>query len=488
MQPIIFEEHSSVLQEWKKRGIQGKTLIYLDAHIDVQLVSQKRIEALEQCRTAAELAKLEKPHHTLPDMGYSYSIEDFLYPAYRLGMISRLIWVGPPPNDQENGEGKTPEEFMRMLESMEGVSLEDLSSFQMVDNMLTGKLLGLDMVACQYTDLVNLELPADSLIDIDIDYFVELPADEPWIDPQAVFTVLKQLPLTSDFVTLTRSVSSGYTPLRYRFFADYLAALWQGDNQLSSHYSRLFNMDEKLRQGNTEAAREGCIQELEKFPECAATYYLLSLIETNSQLVQSYQNKAGDLDVNFRHNVLRSICQLDSRELKFDENNLKELENQLETSETTPEELAISHLMLGILSGKLGNFRQVFKHHQIYNQKMGNRHPKLDLILGQLLLYAGYTQRATTFLQAALEDEISAGHAHSLLGTIYAKQGNLKQACEHFLPVSELMPVLSPPVKVLAKIYRQMGDEENYQAMSEKYRSLKMANLILSQKIAQSKH
>ncbi|MFM6052080.1 MAG: hypothetical protein ACKPA7_10635, partial [Sphaerospermopsis kisseleviana] len=113
-----------------------------------------------------------------------------------------------------------------MLESMEGVSLEDLSSFQMVDNMLTGKLLGLDMVACQYTDLVNLELPADSLIDIDIDYFVELPADEPWIDPQAVFTVLKQLPLTSDFVTLTRSVSSGYTPLRYRFFADYLAALW----------------------------------------------------------------------------------------------------------------------------------------------------------------------------------------------------------------------------------------------------------------------
>lgn len=481
MRTIIFEEHSSVLPEWKRRGIQGKTLIYLDAHIDLQLVSDKRIEALKNCTTADELAKFEKPHHMLPDHGYSYSIEDFLYPAYRLGIISRLIWVNPPQKDEHNREQKT-QEILRKLQSMEGVSLEDLSSFKLVGNILEGKLLGLDLVICDYRDLARLQVPQDSLIDIDIDYFIELPADEPWIDPQEVFASLQQLPLTSDFVTVTRSVSSGYMPLRYRFFADYLAALWQGDRQNSSHYSRLFDLDRKLRQTDTAAVVAGCLDELQQFPSCAATYYLLSLAESKTELARDYQNKAASLDANYRHSVLRCISALASRDLKFERTNLEEFEHQLETSETNQKELASAHLILGLLYSKLGDFRQVFKHHQIY-KKIRDRHPQLNFRLGNMLLQAGYLQRAASFLRAALEDDMTACGAHTLLGRLYVKQGNLKQACEHFLKVSELMPAFSQPANVLAKIYKQMGDEPNSQAMYKKYQHIQFASAILVQKL-----
>ncbi|WP_066384601.1 MULTISPECIES: UPF0489 family protein [unclassified Anabaena] len=481
MKPIIFEEHSAVLPEWKRRRIQGKTLIYLDAHIDLQLVSQQRIAALENCTTADELAKYEKPHHMLPDRGYSYSIEDFLYPAYRLGMISRLIWVSPPQNEEQNREQKI-KEILGKLQSMEGVSLEDLSSFKLVGTILEGKLLGLDVVICDYRDLTQLQLPEDSLIDIDIDYFIELPADEPWIDPQEVFTSLQKLPLTSDFVTLTRSVSSGYTPLRYRFIADYLAALWEGDRQKSSHYSRLFDLDKKLRDGEAEVVVAGCLEELQQFSDCATTYYLLSLAESNHELAQDYHKQAASLDVNYRYSVLRSISELASRDLKFERQNLEELEQQLEVSGVNQQELAIAHFTLGLLYSKLGDFRQVFKHHQIY-KKISTRHPQLNFRLGNLLLQAGYPQRAASFLHAALQDEMTACGAHSLLGRIYAKQGDLKQACQHFLKVSELMPAFSPPVNVLAKIYHQMGDESNSQAMYKKYQRIQLATAILVQKL-----
>ncbi|NMG07821.1 UPF0489 family protein [Brasilonema sp. UFV-L1] len=482
MKTIIFEEHSSVLPEWMRWGIKGKTLIYLDAHIDLQLVSQERIAALKNCQTADELAKFEKPHHMLPDRGYSYSIEDFLYPAYCLGIISRLIWVNPPQKSEQTREQKT-QEILGKLQSMEGVSLEDLSSLKLIGNILEGKLLGLDVVICDYRDLPQLQLPEDSLIDIDIDYFIELPADEPWIDPQEVFASLQKLPLTSDFVTITRSVSSGYMPLRYRFFADYLAALWLGDRQKSTHYSRLFHLDRRLGQTEAAAVVAGCLDELEKFPDCAATYYLLSLAESKAELAQEYQNKATNLDPNYRPSVLRSISELASRDLKFDRTNLEELENRLLTSVVNQEELAIAHFTLGLLYSKLGDFRQVFKHHQIY-KKISDRHPQLNFRLGNLLLQAGYPQRAASFLRGALQDDMTVCGAHSLLGRISVKQGDLKQASEHFLKVSELMPAFSQPANVLAKIYKQMGDEANSQAMYKKYQRIQLATAILVQKLA----
>jgi tetratricopeptide (TPR) repeat protein len=480
MKTLIFPEHASVLPDWKRRGVTGTTLIYLDAHIDLQFVSQERIEALKNCNTADELAKFEKPHHMMPDVGYSYSIEDFLYPAYCLGMISHLVWVCPPMHDNSQHEQKIQDIFKR-LQVMEGVSLENLASFQQVGNIITGKLLGLEVTICGYGDLAGMSLPADSLIDIDIDYFIALPVDEPWIDPQLVFARLKELPLTSDLVTLTRSVSSGYTPLRYSFIADYLAALWQEDRRAAEHYSRLFDLDRQLRQGDREAVTAGCLEEIRQFSDCGATYYLLSLTASDPELARQYARKAADLDPNYRDDILRSINELASRNLEFDSAKLAALEQQLATSEVDRSELALSHFVLGLLHSKLGNLRNVFKHHQIY-KKLLDRHPKLNLTLGNLLLQAGQPQRAIGFLRAALQDEVSVCGAHTSLGMIYAKQGDLQQAREHFLKVSEMMPAFSLPVNVLAKIYQQMGDEQNSQFMQKKYQSMQFTNAILAQK------
>jgi arginase family enzyme len=74
----IFEEHSEVLAHWFGNGVRNATLIYLDAHLDLQFVDPARIARLAACTSAAELARLESPHCLSPDRSACYGIEDFL--------------------------------------------------------------------------------------------------------------------------------------------------------------------------------------------------------------------------------------------------------------------------------------------------------------------------------------------------------------------------------------------------------------------------
>ena len=465
---LIFEEHSSVLPEWKRRGIQSRSIIYLDAHLDLQFISQARLETIQQCKTSEDLAQLEKPHFLLPDKGYSYSIEDFLYPAHRLGIIERLIWVCPP--NYFNSE-KDLSNFVQEFQLHENFTPEDLKSFQRTGNIITARLLGLDIVMCRYEDLAELEIPANSLIDIDTDYFVTPKGL--WIDPQQVFESLDRLPLESDFVTLTRSVSSGHTPLRYNFLADYLAALWGGDRQIWSHYARLFELDRKAQKGDPNGTVEGCLDELRRFPKSAATYYLLSLYEKNSDRSIEYHHKATSICPTYGIDVLRSACELLVLDRKFNRTTLEKLEQQLQDTQVSSEELPLIHVILGMLYGSLGKLRQTFKHYS-YCKKMTDRHPRLSLLLGKLLYQAGYFKRAITYTRGALLDDSTRPNAHLLLSHFYLKQQQLELAKENLLQAIELLPSCVKAVKMLANLYKRMGDEENYRAMLQRSQQMSL--------------
>jgi hypothetical protein len=164
MKTIITEEHSSQLHVWHELGWKNVTLIYFDAHLDFQHISDSRIEKLKQCHTTAEIAQLEKPHHMIPDKGYSYSIEDFLFAAHRLGIVQHVIWVMPTSNEQL----KNPINSIRMLQNRDGFGLKDFTSFEIVGNTVTATPLGLKLTICGYQDLQNLKLPENTFIDIDI--------------------------------------------------------------------------------------------------------------------------------------------------------------------------------------------------------------------------------------------------------------------------------------------------------------------------------
>ena len=479
MKVLTFEEHSSVLPEWWRRQVRARTLVYLDAHLDLQYVNGERLGHLEQCTTVQAVKRLEKPHHLLPDRDFSYSIEDFLYPAHRLGMIDRLIWVAPP-----HVETGYSEVAISQLEQMEGMILEELTSFKKVSGgWIEGRLLGLDITICSYLQLEMLPLPVDSLIDIDTDYFVAVPGDEAWVNPRNVCEVLNRLSLKPEFITISRSVSSGFMPLRYRYFADYLAALWEQRHQDSAHYEQLFHLEHQLRLGDTQSAVTGCQRELERYPRCAASYYLLSLSEHDPDKAKQYQRRAADLCSSYRSNVLRSACEIPNRQLTVHHSTVLALEKQLTETRQGPEEQALVQVALGLIYCACGQLQGAYTHYQQCTQQLGH-HAELALEIGKLLLQSQQAEQAIPFLKTALQSDKTRVAAHVFLAGLYGKQGSLAQALQHLETAREMTPAWGQILSMLAEIHRQLGNHQRSQTLLEQYQHQRLQTRLLAQQLS----
>jgi tetratricopeptide (TPR) repeat protein len=472
---LVFEEHSSVLPEWWCRKLRARTVIYLDAHLDLQYVSPERLAALEQCATKEAVKRLEKPHHLVPDRHFSYSLEDFLYPALRLGLIERLVWVAPP--HVETGYSR---EGLERLQQMEGVVMEDLASFARTDGgWIEGRLLGLAITLCSYRQLESMALPADSLVDIDTDYFVAVPGDEPWIDPRDVFDVLRRLPLELELVTVSRSVNSGFMPLRYRFFADYLAALWENRHQDAAHYGRLLRLEHELQAGEFEGVLTGCERELDGHPGCAATHYLLGRAEQDPERAAEHQRRAEDLCPSYRPNVLRSACEIASRQLPVDASSMLALEERL-AEMRDPRELALAQVALGLIYCAGGRLTQACS---LYEQSAPQleHHPELALEIGKRLLQ---TEHAAPFLGAALLDDKTRAAAHVFLAHFHARRGSLAQAVAQLEAAHEMTPAWPQVLPMLAELHRQLGNHERWRALLARYRSQQLQAELLAERLA----
>ncbi|UKO95892.1 tetratricopeptide repeat protein [Nostoc sp. UHCC 0870] len=471
---IITEEHSSQLHVWHQLGWKNITLIYLDEHLDFQYISKNRIEALKKCQTSAEIAQLEKPYHILPDQGYSYGIEDFLFAAHRLGIIEHLIWVTLTPKNQLPNSINYIRKLRSFLQNHDGFEISDLTSIKITGNTVTTKILGLNLTICGYEDLKNLTFPSNTFIDIDIDYFIGLPEDYPLADPKNIFDCLKSLPINYDTVTFTRSVNSGYMPLRYRFIADYLAALWRNDLREIEHYQHLYTLDQQARNNQIELAKKGCLQELRIIPNCAATYYLLSLCESEPQKAANYERIAGELCPSYRYSVLRSANVIISREFQYDTNTIKLLEEKLMLTETDVEEKRLTHYTLGILYSIKSAKEESIKHYRYCQEVQPGNYPELSFNIGLIFMKDNDYETAISFFEQALADESTKAKAHKMLGKIYLEQGKYDLAQENLRLATETIPTDEQPMKLLAKLYKIIGDQARYDHQILKYYQMKL--------------
>jgi tetratricopeptide (TPR) repeat protein len=478
MRVSLFEEHSSVLPEWWRRQVRGRTVVYLDAHLDLQYVNQERLETLEQCTTVDAFTGLEKPHHLFPDRDYSYGIEDFLYPAHRLGLIDHVIWVAPP--HVETGYSQAA---FDQLQQLPGVQFDELASFKRVGGgWIEGQLLGLNITICNYLQLEKLPLPANSLIDIDTDFFVAVPGDIAWVNPRSVFEVLNRLPLQPEFVTLSRSVNSGFMPLRYRFFADHLVALWKNRHEDAAHYERLFHWDQQLHQGENEVVVSACQRELLDYPECAASFYLLSLAERDSNQAKQHQRQAAILSSSYSPNLLRSICEFQSRQLAGRFSTILALEKQLSTVvQMDPRERALAQVALGLIYCACGEIDRAVTHYEQSVQHLGY-HPELALEISKRLLKS-QPEQAIPLLEVALQDDKTRAAANVLLAQVYGKRGSLGQALQYLEKARAMAPAWGQLLPMLADIHGQLGNQHQSQTLLKEHRERQLRTELLARRL-----
>jgi tetratricopeptide (TPR) repeat protein len=258
-------------------------------------------------------------------------------------------------------------------------------------------------------------------------------------------------------------VDSGFTPLRFRFIADYLAALWEDRRHEQEHYARLFECEARWRAGGRQAAASDLRREREYHQGCAATWYLLGLAEADAAEAARCRGRAGELSKAYRQSALRSICAVHSRRLPLDASGVLGLERRLVSaagSDTT--ERGLAWAALGLIQCVFGEWPRAVGCYQRASAVLGP-HPELALEIGKLLAGSGNPDQAEEYLRVALQDDKSRTGAHVVLSQINASNGRLDAARKHLLCASEAAPAWDAVIERLAQVHALLGNEREAQ-------------------------
>lgn len=443
--PLIFEEHCTVLAHWRRRGIRGKTLVYLDAHLDLQRVNETRMRRLRSAPSPAAFAALEKPDHLLPDGDYVYGLENFLYPANRLGIVSRLVWVRPPHVRVDHSR-----QVVSYAQQMDGVTFDELCSFRKSSSgCYEGKLLGLPMTICTFEQLALLDIPAGSLVDIDADYFLALPEDRIWVEPPAVVAALRQSVVDPECTSIARSVGSGFMPLRYRYIADWISALWTGDDASTRHFANVFRADDALRSGASAEAARALQAELAVYPSCPATHHLLALTGTPASSASAAL--AAALDPAYGHDPARIASETVNRHLATPIDALELLYAEL-TRPGAPEAPG-AFVALGLAYAERGHAAGALECYRHY----GKPHPALALAVAALLSEPQQRGLRQTLLEVAAPEDASATSAHMQLAEMAVEAGDYPSARTHLAFARRNAPAWLEPLEALRRLHEVSG-------------------------------
>jgi hypothetical protein len=445
--PVIFEEHCTVLAAWQRCGLRGKTLVYLDAHLDLQRVNETRMQRLRSAPSPEAFAAFEKPDHLLPDGEYVYGLENFLYPASRLGIVSRLVWVRPPHVRVDHSR-----QVLSYAQQMDGVTFDELCAFRRsAAGCYEGTLLGLPLTICTFEQLPMLDIPARSLLDIDTDYFLSLPEDRIWIEPAAVVAALRRSVIDPEFTSIARSVGSGFLPLRYRYIADWVSALWTGDSASASHFANLFRADGLLRSGAPADAGHALSAELAAFPDCPATHYLLALTSTESAGEVSAA-RAAALDAAYRHDPARIASETVNRRLATPIGALETLYAEL-TRPGASAEPRQAFVALGLAYAERGNGLRAL---ECYG-RCGGAHPGLALAAAGLLSESQQGETRRRLLEVAAREDASATSAHMQLAELAVEDRDYGAARTHFEFARRNAPAWLEPLEALSRLHGLAG-------------------------------
>ena len=224
----MFEDHSEALVAWMKQGYRDMVLIHVDHHSDIEYLPERKIKELQ------ELSKKRRWDEILKhkDIGDGlYSLADFIYPAYRLGIIKRLYWVTTVDLFWSNNPGPVVRAYLRTNEYSDDM----IDTFQIDGNKATGEIYGLRTTVSTLKDLPEINEPV--LLSIDVDYFSNI-LKESRINELAViydfFKIMRRKRIEVMNMDITYSVNGGYTAITDKHIGDELVYVFNHPEIINS--------------------------------------------------------------------------------------------------------------------------------------------------------------------------------------------------------------------------------------------------------------
>lgn len=236
---LVFQEHGEVLPHWFERGFSRASLVMFDEHLDFKFIPESRLVPL-----LAEFQAGERPRGrdsalaSRKDHGYGF--DDFLYAAWRLGLLGRLHWVIPCP--QQHRAASPGALLWSQLETVQGLGHRAMETWESGPGWAQVQLDGLQISVSSRVELTRRIPSGPWRLDLDLDYFESyFPAVELELNPVA--DTLEDLGLTLETACL--SIANGFLRPEGRQLATWLANRFQ----LRKHTSRPTRLAPPLSQG-----------------------------------------------------------------------------------------------------------------------------------------------------------------------------------------------------------------------------------------------
>lgn len=454
----LFEEQSSTLPVWWSRRDKPRTVICLDAHLDLQQTAPRAIQALLACTTVDEVSALEAPHHLNTSPDYAFAADNYLYAASRLGLIERLIWVAPPHVPRGYSA-----DMIDYLQRIDGIGFDELTGFEETGaNTMRGKLLGLDITICDYDRLGSLDLGNDYYLDIDIDYFIKVPEDRLWIEPAIVISKIVDQLGEPSLVTIARSVVSGYTPLAFRYIGDYIYSRFCRQSEQFEYYWRLSGAIRKLSRGKKKAGRQICETLAASQPDNAAAWYLLALTAKESAERNRLLDEASRRDEKYRPDLARDASGILHRRKPFEQKRLRQLSTALDKLELDPGERELSEIALARTLAAAGNMAEA---EGLLLRQSGALADHDDVLLALAATQLEDRDRyheTWNMLVRICDGYRNVTTAHMYLGELESAAGNHEAALVHFRDAQMRAPASMAPLKALVVTYQQLLMQREY--------------------------
>jgi len=252
----VLELHDAALGVWDEAGVENRILVHLDAHHDMWWIDDER----------------------------STTAANFLCPAIARGMFREIHWVVP---DGAFHTGTARRALHRQITSMLRRHPAGSRIVNSGTGSITAEIQGRPFTICTADTLPKIR--DEVVLDIDVDYLVipqvshncaDIHSDPPWRWPAEVVARLEHADVRASLVTIAYSVEGCYTPLRWKYFGDELAARLRGpaDTGSIAGFERMRDGVMALRDANVDQAKEHYLEAARLLPGCAAPEHHLALL------------------------------------------------------------------------------------------------------------------------------------------------------------------------------------------------------------------
>ena len=301
-------------------------------------------------------------------------------------------------------------------------------------------------------------------MDIDTDYFTTDNALNhkvlglAHITPEGFVNTLKKKNISSKLITISYSVEGGYTPLRYRYLAEFLLLLLQ-DIPIDRELLRLNDQAvASLAKGRYKKAISVYKKALSLNPDNPSLYYGLSLCCEGLDMDEKsniYFKKAVELD-SFYNDALLYRASTSMINGSFIE--AGELFERFSAINPESPYAGYINLQLGIIEEKKGDLKAAIGYYEkakgfdstlraTYNN-LGNCYSKLKMYKEAILEYEG-----------ALEIDSTVSGIHYNLANCYVKIGLYSIAIKHYQEALRIEPTLKDAINNLKYVQDMLKNQ-----------------------------